>query len=255
MRVVRAFNKQENEIREFKQANEQLNHLQKFVGKISGLMNPLTYVVVNISIIALIWIGAVRVNAGTLTQGQVVALYNYMSQILIELIKLANLIINITKALACAGRIENVFSIKSSMQNGSTTESTDTQAAAVEFKNVSLRYSGAGDESLTDISFTVKKGQTIGVIGGTGSGKSSLVNLIPRFYDVTRGEIYIDGVNVKDYRIEALREKVGIVLQKAQLLKEQSVTISAGVKRCDRYGNYGSIRHCTGTGICREKRR
>lgn len=219
VRVVRAFNKQENEIREFKQANEQLNHLQKFVGKISGLMNPLTYVVVNISIIALIWIGAVRVNAGTLTQGQVVALYNYMSQILIELIKLANLIINITKALACAGRIENVFSIKYSMQNGSTTESTDTQAAAVEFKNVSLRYSGAGDESLTDISFTVKKGQTIGVIGGTGSGKSSLVNLIPRFYDVTKGEIYIDGVNVKDYRIEALREKVGIVLQKAQLFK------------------------------------
>ena len=185
VRVVRAFNKQENEIREFKQANEQLNHLQKFVGKISGLMNPLTYVVVNISIIALIWIGAVRVNAGTLTQGQV----------------------------------ENVFSIKSSMQNGSTTESTDTQAAAVEFKNVSLRYRGAGDESLTDISFTVKKGQTIGVIGGTGSGKSSLVNLIPRFYDVTKGEIYIDGVNVKDYRIEALREKVGIVLQKAQLFK------------------------------------
>ena len=219
VRVVRAFNKQENEIREFKQANEQLNHLQKFVGKISGLMNPLTYAVVNISIIALIWIGAVRVNAGTLTQGQVVALYNYMSQILIELIKLANLIINITKALACAGRIENVFSIKSSMQNGSTTESTDTRAAAVEFKNVSLRYSGAGDESLTDISFTVKKGQTIGVIGGTGSGKSSLVNLIPRFYDVTKGEIYIDGVNVKDYRIEALREKVGIVLQKAQLFK------------------------------------
>ena len=164
VRVVRAFNKQENEIREFKQANEQLNHLQKFVGKISGLMNPLTYVVVNISIIALIWIGAVRVNAGTLTQGQVVALYNYMSQILVELIKLANLIINITKALACAGRIENVFSIKSSMQNGSTTESTDTQAAAVEFKNVSLRYSGAGDESLTDISFTVKKGQTLSLI-------------------------------------------------------------------------------------------
>lgn len=122
VRVVRAFNKQENEIREFKQANEQLNHLQKFVGKISGLMNPLTYVVVNISIIALIWIGAVRVNAGTLTQGQVVALYNYMSQILVELIKLANLIINITKALACAGRIEMIFSIKSSMQNGSTTE-------------------------------------------------------------------------------------------------------------------------------------
>ena len=219
VRVVRAFDKEASEVERFENANDLLTRMQLHVGHISALMNPLTYVVVNISIIALIWIGAVRVNAGTLTQGQVVALYNYMSQILIELIKLANLIINITKALACAGRIENVFSIKSSMQNGSTTESTDTQAAAVEFKNVSLRYSGAGDESLTDISFTVKKGQTIGVIGGTGSGKSSLVNLIPRFYDVTRGEIYIDGVNVKDYRIEALREKVGIVLQKAQLFK------------------------------------
>ena len=217
VRVVRAFNKQENEIREFKQANEQLNHLQKFVGKISGLMNPLTYVVVNISIITLIWIGAVRVNAGTLTQGQVVALYNYMSQILIELIKLANLIINITKALACAGRIENVFSIKSSMQNGSTTESTDTQAAAVEFKNVSLRYSGAGDESLTDISFTVKKGQTIGVIGGTGSGKSSLVNLIPRFYDIDSGEISIDGKNIKSFTLKSLRQQIGIVQQDVYL--------------------------------------
>ena len=217
VRVVRAFNKQENEIREFKQANEQLNHLQKFVGKISGLMNPLTYVVVNISIIALIWIGAVRVNAGTLTQGQVVALYNYMSQILVELIKLANLIINITKALACAGRIENVFSIKSSMQNGSTTESTDTQAAAVEFKNVSLRYSGAGDESLTDISFTVKKGQTIGVIGGTGSGKSSLVNLIPRFYDIDSGEISIDGKNIKSFTLKSLRQQIGIVQQDVYL--------------------------------------
>jgi len=217
VRVVRAFNKQENEIREFKQANEQLNHLQKFVGKISGLMNPLTYVVVNISIIALIWIGAVRVNAGTLTQGQVVALYNYMSQILVELIKLANLIINITKALACAGRIENVFSIKSSMQNGSTTESTDTQATAVEFKNVSLRYSGAGDESLTDISFTVKKGQTIGVIGGTGSGKSSLVNLIPRFYDIDSGEISIDGKNIKSFTLKSLRQQIGIVQQDVYL--------------------------------------
>lgn len=220
VRVIRAFNKQEDEIRCFKQANEELNSLQKFVGKISGLMNPLTYIVVNISIIALIWIGAVRVNAGTLTQGQVVALYNYMSQILVELIKLANLIISITKALACAGRIENVFTVESSMKNGNViNKDADKKAPAVEFKNVSLRYSGAGDESLTDITFTAQKGETIGIIGGTGSGKSSLVNMIPRFYDTTKGEIYVNGINVKDYDIDDLRQKIGIVLQKAQLFK------------------------------------
>lgn len=220
VRVIRAFNKQEDEIRQFKQSNEELNHLQKFVGKISGLMNPLTYVVVNVSIIALIWIGAVRVHSGTLTQGQVVALYNYMSQILVELIKLANLIINITKALACAGRIESVFAIQSSMTDGELESGKAAETVpAVEFKNVSLRYSGAGDESLTDISFQVMKGQTVGVIGGTGSGKSSLVNMIPRFYDATAGEILIDGVNVKDYHITTLREKIGIVMQKAQLFK------------------------------------
>lgn len=220
VRVIRAFNKQEDEIRHFKQSNEELNHLQKFVGKISGLMNPLTYVVVNVSIIALIWIGAVRVNSGTLTQGQVVALYNYMSQILVELIKLANLIINITKALACAGRIENVFSIQSSMADGALESGKESaEIPAVEFKNVSLRYSGAGDDSLTNISFQVMKGQTIGVIGGTGSGKSSLVNMIPRFYDATAGQILIDGVNVKEYRIKTLREKIGIVMQKAQLFQ------------------------------------
>jgi ABC-type multidrug transport system fused ATPase/permease subunit len=219
VRVIRAFNKQEDEIAHFKQSNEELNHLQKFVGKISGLMNPLTYVVVNVSIIALIWIGAVRVNSGTLTQGQVVALYNYMSQILVELIKLANLVINITKALACANRIDGIFAIESSMEDGklSWEEAEDTQA--VEFKNVSLRYSGAGDESLSNISFSVMEGETVGIIGGTGSGKTSLVSLIPRFYDVTGGEVLINGINVKNYKLKELRENVGIVMQHARLFK------------------------------------
>ena len=183
-------------------------------------MNPLTYVVVNVSIIALIWIGGVRVNAGALTQGQVVALYNYMSQILVELIKLANLIITITKALACAGRIESVFDVTSGMADGSVKEAVaKEEQPGVEFKNVSLTYSGSGASSVEGINFKAMKGQTIGVIGGTGSGKSSLVNLIPRLYDATQGEVLVDGVNVKDYDIEALRNKVGIVMQKAVLFK------------------------------------
>jgi len=220
VRVIRAFNKEQDEIKRFKNDNESLNRLQKFVGKISGLMNPLTYVVVNVSIIALIWIGGVRVNAGALTQGQVVALYNYMSQILVELIKLANLIITITKALACAGRIESVFDVTSGMADGSVKEAVaKEEQPGVEFKNVSLTYSGSGASSVEGINFKAMKGQTIGVIGGTGSGKSSLVNLIPRLYDATQGEVLVDGVNVKDYDIEALRNKVGIVMQKAVLFK------------------------------------
>ena len=220
VRVLRAFNKEQDEIKRFKNDNESLNRLQKFVGKISGLMNPLTYVVVNVSIIALIWIGGVRVNAGALTQGQVVALYNYMSQILVELIKLANLIITITKALACAGRIESVFDVTSGMADGSVKEAVaKEEQPGVEFKNVSLTYSGSGASSVEGINFKAMKGQTIGVIGGTGSGKSSLVNLIPRLYDATQGEVLVDGVNVKDYDIEALRNKVGIVMQKAVLFK------------------------------------
>ena len=220
VRVIRAFNKEQDEIKRFKNDNESLNRLQKYVGKISGLMNPLTYVVVNVSIIALIWIGGVRVNAGALTQGQVVALYNYMSQILVELIKLANLIITITKALACAGRIESVFDVTSGMADGSVKEAVaKEEQPGVEFKNVSLTYSGSGASSVEGINFKAMKGQTIGVIGGTGSGKSSLVNLIPRLYDATQGEVLVDGVNVKDYDIEALRNKVGIVMQKAVLFK------------------------------------
>lgn len=223
VRVIRAFNKQQDEIREFKTANEQLNKLQKFVGKISGLMNPLTYVIINVAIVILLWTGAVRVNEGSLSQGQVVALYNYMSQILVELIKLANLVISVTKALACANRIDSVFAVKSGMADGvesiDNSKQNDNKENVVEFRNVSLKYEGAGAESLTDISFSIKKGQTVGIIGGTGSGKSSLVNLIPRFYDATSGEVLVNGVNVKDIRIKSLRENVGIVLQKALLFK------------------------------------
>lgn len=228
VRVVRAFNKQEEETQQFMDANEQLNHLQNFVGKISGLMNPITYAIVNISIIALLWVGAMRVNEGNLTQGQVVALYNYMAAILVELIKLANLIINVTKALACANRVDSIFQIKSSMQDGTLMaelnrnaqkENLTEEAPVVEFRHVNLRYQGAGDDSLTDIDFKVMKGQTVGVIGGTGSGKSSLVGLIPRFYDATQGEVLIDGINVKDYSVHSLRDKVGIVMQKALLFK------------------------------------
>lgn len=220
VRVIRAFNKQNDELKHFKEKNEELNHLQKFVGKISGLMNPLTYVVVNVSIIALIWIGGVRVNQGALTQGQVVALYNYMSQILVELIKLANLIINITKALACAGRIQSIFDVKPGMQDGTASvRESDDEVPVVEFKNAALKYSGAGDTSIAGVSFKAYRGQTIGIIGGTGSGKSSLVGLIPRFYDATEGEVLIDGVNVKDIKLEELRDKVGIVMQKAVLFK------------------------------------
>ena len=229
VRVIRAFNKEQTEVDEFKTSNEALNHLQKYVGKISGLMNPLTYVVVNVSIIALIWIGAIRVNSGSLTQGQVVALYNYMSQILVELIKLANLVINITKALACAGRIQNVFDVKSSMadgkleiQTGKISENvndSENAVPAVEFRNVALKYAGAGDESITGVDFKAMKGQTIGIIGGTGSGKSTLVGLIPRFYDATCGQVLIDGHDVKDISIDSLRQKVAIVMQKAVLFK------------------------------------
>lgn len=225
VRVIRAFNKEADEIGRFQKANEALNRLQKFVGKISGLMNPLTYTVVNLSVIALIWIGALRVHSGTLTQGQVVALYNYMSQILVELIKLANLVINITKAMACANRIDNIFTVSSSMQDGtqkaakSPAGGNGANIPAVEFKNVSLRYKNAGEDALTGIDFKAMPGQTIGVIGGTGSGKSSLVNMIPRFYDASSGQVLVDGRDVREYTLHSLREKVAVVMQKAQLFK------------------------------------
>jgi ATP-binding cassette subfamily B multidrug efflux pump len=217
VRVIRAFNRENNELENFRTSNEQLTSLQKYAGRISGLTNPLTFVIINFAVIVLVWVGAVRVNLGSLTQGQVVALYNYMSQILVELIKLTNLIVSITKALACANRINDLFEIKPAMKYGTQSEAKSHDSLAVEFKNVSFIYESASAEALTDISFSVKKGETVGIIGGTGSGKSTLVNLIPRFYDATKGEVLIGGRNVKEYTEAALRKKIGVILQKAQL--------------------------------------
>lgn len=219
VRVIRAFNKEEEEISHFKTENEQFTRLQTFVGKISALMNPLTFVIVNSAILVLVWTGAWRVEGGILTQGAVVALVNYMSQILVELIKLADLIINITKAVACGNRIQKVLEVEPSMENGSKEciEEKRTPANAVDFNHVSLTYSGAGAPSLTDIDLHVKTGQTIGIIGGTGSGKTSVVNLIPRFYDATRGNVLVFGKPVKEQDMESLRSQIAVVPQKAVL--------------------------------------
>lgn len=220
-RVIRAFNKEQEETEHFEKENAALADMQLFVGKISALTNPVTYIIINAATIILLYTGAVRVDEGSITQGEVVALVNYMSQILIELVKLANLIITVTKALACANRIESVFEMQSSMEWKEAPESNGKAEGdlSVEFDHVSLTYAGAGAESLTDIDFRAKRGQTIGIIGGTGSGKSSLVNMIPRFYDATKGEVRVDGRNVKDYSMEELREKIGVVLQKAVLFQ------------------------------------
>ena len=219
VRVIRAFNKEEEEISHFKTENEQFTRLQTFVGKISALMNPLTFVIVNSAILVLVWTGAWRVEGGILTQGAVVALVNYMSQILVELIKLADLIINITKAVACGNRIQKVLEVEPSMENGSKEciEEKRTPANAVDFNNVSLTYAGAGAPSLTDIDLHVKTGQTIGIIGGTGSGKTSVVNLIPRFYDATQGNVLVFGKPVKEQDMESLRSQIAVVPQKAVL--------------------------------------
>ena len=227
-RVIRAFNKEEDETKRFKNANQILTDAQKYVGRISGMMNPLTYIIVNGAIIALIYVGAVRVDIGDLTQGQVVALINYMSQILVELVKLANLIISVTKAAACLNRVESVLAVKPDMNEGDVRWKSNSSEAdrdlknkipVVEFSHVSLTYKGTSDTSLSDINFCAKKGQTIGIIGGTGSGKSSLVNLIPRFYDATDGTVKINGRDIKEYQTENLREHIGVVLQKAVLFK------------------------------------
>ncbi len=221
VRVIRAFNKEEEERAHFREQNEKLTGLQKFVGRISGLMNPVTYVIVNGAVVVLLYTGAVRVDAGLLTQGAVVALVNYMSQILVELVKLANLIITVTKAIACGNRIQNVFEVRNSLKPGSYVgkdeESGKAEEHSVEFRHVGLTYAGAGNESLTDITFRAVTGETVGIIGGTGSGKTSLVNLIPRFYDATRGAVLYDGRDVKEYDPEALRQRVGIVPQRAVL--------------------------------------
>ena len=248
VRVIRAFRQEKKEIETFDAGNEALVKIQMFSGRISALMNPLTYIVINGGLVVLLYTGAVRVDGGIITQGAIVALVNYMSQILVELVKLANLIINVTKAIACGNRIQNVMELKPGIVSGTAgsveagaeraakpedadgkmdiqkqkvstgkSVSEHAQMPKVEFSHVSFRYKNAGADSLTDISFRVEKGQTIGIIGGTGSGKSSLVSLIPRFYDVREGCVKVDGIDVRDYDLQQLRGKVGIVLQKAVL--------------------------------------
>ena len=218
VRVIRAFGREEAETGRFETENNALTKLQEHVGRVSALMNPVTYVIINLATVVLIWVGAVRVDTAIITQGAVVALINYMSQILVELIKLANLIINITKALACASRVQGVLDTESSMEAPQALSNVVEQnQERVTFRNVALTYQGAGAASLSGLSFSVKPGETVGVIGGTGSGKSSLVNLIPRFYDATQGDVLVDGHNVRDYPLASLREKVAVVPQRAVL--------------------------------------
>lgn len=223
VRVIRAFNRQKSETARFEEENGLLVRFQVFVGKISALLNPVTYIMINFAIIAVIRVGASQVDAGVITQGKVIALVNYMSQILVELIKLANLIIIISKSIACMNRVDTVFQMKPSIQEKDNakaegTPSSDTQDKVV-FEDVSFLYAGAKEESLSEIDFSVKKGETIGIIGGTGSGKSTVVNLIPRFYDAASGRVCLDGQDVRDYPLEVLRKKIGVVPQKAVLFK------------------------------------
>ena len=219
-RVVRAFDKEQTEVNRFEDANALLTQMQLHVGHISALMNPLTYVIINLAIVALLYVGSVQIHVGGMASGDVIALVNYMNQILVELVKLANLIVQVSKALACAGRVQAVLDTKPGMQFPQKVPGevpAEKQSDAVRFDHVGLTYAGAGAPSLTDISFTAEKGQTIGVIGGTGSGKSSLVSLIPRFYDATEGSVEIFGHPVQNYPREELRGKVSVVMQKAQL--------------------------------------
>ena len=219
VRVIRAFCKEKSETEAFNRRNQLLTRMQLAVGRVSAAMNPVTYVVINAAVILLLQAGAIRVNAGSLSQGQVVALYNYMSQILVELVKMANLIITLTKSMACAGRIATVLSVRSSQRDGELIPAADAPRGAVAFEDVSLRYHGAGDDTLQNVTFTAQPGQTIGVIGGTGSGKTSLVNLIPRFYDATEGRVLVDGIDVTKLRKEELRRRIAVVPQKAMLFK------------------------------------
>ena len=228
-RVIRAFCKEDSETAEFNKCNEEFTVAQKYVGRISALMNPITYVIINIAIIVLIYTGAIQVSLGTLTDGEVIALYNYMSQILIELIKLANLIITITKAVASAARMNSVLDITPTLSYGDRISGEDTDVK-VEFKDVSLQYGGAKEPSVESVTFKANRGETVGIIGATGSGKSSLINMIPRFYDASEGEVLIDGVNVKDYAEGALSKKIAVVPQKA-------VLFSGSVRDNMRFGN------------------
>lgn len=216
-RVIRAFCMEESETADFVEKNESLAKIQKFVGKISSVMNPMTYVIVNLGIILLLYRGAIEVDNGRLTQGMVIALYNYMSQILVELVKLANLIISITKSVACGNRIQAVLDITPSMEDGSVSSGDENSEYAVEMENVSFKYASASAASIEDINLKIKKGETLGVIGSTGCGKTTLISLIPRFYDCTAGKVKVNGVDVKDYSQEALRESVAVVMQKTVL--------------------------------------
>lgn len=220
VRVVRAFGKEDHEIERFDGQTDALKKIQMTAARISALMNPFTYVIINGGLIVLIYTGAVRVEMGILTQGQVVALVNYMSQILVELVKLANLIITVTKAVACGNRVQSIFAIPAGPESRETERKVQPgEKGTVDFENVSMKYHEGGEEALTDITFHAKKGDTIGVIGGTGSGKTTLVHLIPRFYDIEAGSVRVDGVDVRDYDLTELRDKIGIVMQKAVLFQ------------------------------------
>ncbi|MDE7285878.1 MAG: ABC transporter ATP-binding protein, partial [Lachnospiraceae bacterium] len=219
VRVIRAFGKEEEETEKFDQQTDFLKRVQVLAAKVSALMNPLTYIIINGGLMVLIYTGALRVESGALTQGQVVALVNYMSQILIELVKLANLIITVTKAFACGNRVAGVFEIPAGMKHQGGDLKEGNEKGTVAFEHVSMRYHEGGEEALSDVTFYAGQGETIGVIGGTGSGKTTLVHLIPRFYEAEKGSIKIDGADIRDYDLTALRDKVGIVMQKAVLFK------------------------------------
>ena len=253
VRVIRAFNNEEKELADFESGNEAYTQMQQHVGRISALMNPLTYMIINAATAVLIYYGALRVNVGELTQGQVVALVNYMSQILVELIKFANLIVTISKGMASAGRIQDILQMESGMDILEKTGKTGT--ACLEFDHVSLTYPNAGAESLTDIHFSVGHGETLGVIGGTGSGKSSVVNLIPRFFDATAGSVRVDGEDVREYGPEVLRAKIGIVPQKAVLFKG---TIRSNLQMADPDADeaamWEALRIAQAEGFVREKK-
>ncbi len=219
VRVIRAFGKEREEVKDFEQKNEDLTKINIYVGKLSALLNPVTYALINIATIVLIYVGAVQVNLGAIQQGDVVALYNYMAQMIIELIKLASLIITINKSIACANRVSQILTMPEGMTYPSQSAGSQQEKGTIVFDHVSLTYQDAGEETLSDISFTITKGQTVGIIGGTGSGKSSVMNLIPRFYDASKGSVQVDGLDVKDYDVHALNERIGIVPQKAVLFK------------------------------------
>ena len=248
VRVIRAFNREEKEIQSFRENTEALNQAQQKVSALSGAMNPITFVIVNVALIVILYSGAIKVDTGTLSKGDVIALTNYMSQILVELVKLANLIVLMTKSVASAERIDNILSMEPDMVEGTQDVHPDSDVA-VAFKDVTLTYQGDQNAALNHISFTALKGQTIGVIGGTGSGKSSLVNMIPRFYDTTEGSVEVFGENVRDYRFSSIRGAVAMVLQKAQLFRG---TIADNV----RFGNASDssevVEHALGIAQARE---